>query len=117
MEVRNFTNPSEVRQFVSNGRLELVSLSDGSVGRGTFEPGWRWSVHVQPIAGTASCQSAHTGYVVSGSMIVRTDAGVEHELNAGDVFHIPPGHDAWTIGDVPCVQVDFTGMANYAKPA
>ena len=117
LEVRNHDRADEIRPFVDKGRVEIVTLAGGNVGRGTFEPGWRWSEHVKPIAGTESCQSHHMGYCVSGRMGVRMDDGTEKEIGPGDVIVIPPGHDAWVVGDEPCVQVDFTGMKTYAKKA
>ncbi|MFA7324526.1 MAG: cupin domain-containing protein [Candidatus Nanopelagicales bacterium] len=108
--------PSETRDFLDGkGRMDLVSLDGALVGCGTFEPGWRWSEHVKPIAGTDSCQSAHMGYCVSGRMAVRMDDGQELEFGPGDFMIAPPGHDAWIIGDEPCVLIDWQGVADYAK--
>ena len=106
LEVRSQDQADETRPFVGNGRVEILKLSGGTVGRGTFEPGWRWSEHVKPIAGTESCQSLHTAYCISGRMAVRMDDGTEKEIGPGDVVVIPPGHDAWVVGDEPCVQID-----------
>jgi len=86
------------------------------LGRGTFQPGWQWSRDVKPIAETASCQTRHTGICVSGQMTVRADDGTELTIGAGDVFVLEPGHDAWTVGEGPCILFD-TGVAAYAKPA
>lgn len=116
LEVKAFDSPDEVRPFADKGRLNVVNVGGGVVGRGVFEPGWRWSEHVKPIAGTDSCQSRHVGYVISGRMKVRMDDGSEAEVSPGDAFVMPPGHDAWTVGAEPCVLVDFAGMAAYAKP-
>ncbi len=108
--------PEETRSFQDgSGRLELVDLDGAQVGRATFEPGWRWSTHVKPVAGTDSCQAAHMGYNVSGRMKVVMDDGEETEFGPGDFMVIPPGHDAWTVGDDACVVIDWQGMANYAK--
>ena len=96
--------------------MKLVSIGDGVVGLATFQPGWKWSDHVKPIVGTASCQAAHVGYVLSGRQRILMDDGSEVDISAGDVVSIPSGHDGWTIGDEPCVVLDFAGMANYAKP-
>jgi quercetin dioxygenase-like cupin family protein len=115
LEAKSLDTPEEVREFVSNGRAEIVNLSSGSVGKGTFEPGWRWSEHVKPIAGTESCQVQHIGYVLSGRMKVVGDDGSEIEVKPGDAFDMPPGHDAWTVGDEPCVLVDFGGLEGYAQ--
>lgn len=117
LEGRSFDSPDEVREFKAHGKMELVNLANGPVGRGTFEPGWKWSNDVKPLAGTDSCQVQHVGYVVSGRMVVRADDGSEHEYVPGETFNMPPGHDAWTVGDEPCVLVDFGGLQGYAKPA
>jgi quercetin dioxygenase-like cupin family protein len=117
LEVRNHDQADETRPFVDKGRVELVQMSGGVIGRATFEPGWRWSEHVKPLAGTDSCQASHMGYCVSGRMVVRMDDGTEKEIGPGDVLSIPPGHDGWVVGDEPCVQIDFTGMESYAKEA
>ena len=114
----SFDKPEETRPFEQNkGHLDLVNMDAGPVGRAVFEPGWHWAEHVKPIAKTESCQSAHMGYCISGRMVVRMDDGTEKEIGPGDVVVIPPGHDAWVVGDEPCVQVDFTGMEVYAKKA
>lgn len=97
------------------GIVELVRVGDGVIGRATFEPGWRWSEHVRPLAGTDSCQVAHIGYVVSGRQRVIMDDGTELEFGPGDVVAIPPGHDADVVGDEPCVVIDFAGMEHYAE--
>lgn len=117
LEAKSFSNPDEVRPFASNGRTELVQLESGAVGIGTFEPGWRWSEHVKPIAKTESCQVPHLAYVLDGAMKIVMDDGSELEVHAGEAVEIPPGHDAWTIGDVPCRMVDFGDIGAYAKPA
>ena len=112
---RTFDNPDEVRPFAAHGRMEIVKVGNLTVGRGTFEPGWRWSDDVKPIAGTDSCQAHHAGYVISGRMGVRMDDGTESEVGPGAVAVIEPGHDAWVIGDEPCVLVDFgSSIGTYA---
>jgi hypothetical protein len=116
MAIKRFSAPDETRPFVDKGRLELIRLGDDLVGRAIFEPGWRWSKHVKPIAGTASCEAAHAGYVLSGRMRVVMDDGQEAEIAPGDFVTIPPGHDAWTVGSEPCVFLDFAGFADYARP-
>jgi quercetin dioxygenase-like cupin family protein len=115
LEIRSTDAADETRPFVDKGRVDIVNLAGGAVGKGVFEPGWRWSEHVKPIAGTDSCQSAHLAYCVSGRMVVRMDDGTENEVGPGDIVSIPPGHDAWVVGTEPCVQIDFTGMNTYAK--
>ena len=117
LERKRFENPDEARPFQGKGQVEIVNIGDGVIGRATFEPGWRWSEHVRPIAGTDSCQMAHVGYVVSGRQVIKMDDGTELEIGAGDVVSIPAGHDGWTVGDEPCVVLDFAGMATYAKPS
>ena len=115
VEVKKFDSPDEVRQFEGKGKADVVNVGGRTIGRGTFEPGWRWSENVKPIAGTDSCQVSHLGFVVSGRMAVRMDDGSEGEVGAGDVVAIPPGHDAWVVGDEPCVLVDFGEFGDYAK--
>jgi hypothetical protein len=113
---KRFENPDELREFTEGkGRIELVDLGGNAVGRGTFEPGWRWSTNVKPIAGTDSCQVEHTGYVLKGRMALKMDDGTECEFGPGDAFHMPPGHDAWIVGDESCVLLDFGGLTGYAK--
>jgi mannose-6-phosphate isomerase-like protein (cupin superfamily) len=117
LEAKSLDTPDETRPFVSKGHMEVVQLGDTTVGRGVFEAGWRWSECVKPIAGTSSCQAHHTLYILAGRMGIRMDDGTEMEIGPGDAAIIPPGHDAWTIGDEACVGVDFTGVARYAKPS
>lgn len=114
-EVKDFDSPEEKRPFEGNGGVDVVSVAGKTVGRGTFEPGWKWSENVKPIAGTDSCQVAHFGYVLSGAMKIFMDDGSEVEIVAGDVVAIPPGHDAEVSGDEACVMVDFGEIGDYAK--
>jgi len=116
LAIRRFATPDETRQFVAKGRAEILTFGGGVVGRGIFEPGWKWSKHVKPLAGTASCQIAHSGYMVSGRMHLVMDDGTEAEIGPGDYAIIPPGHDGWTVGNETCVFVDFIGMEDYARP-
>ena len=116
-EKQSIETPHERRPFKAHGHMDVVTLGDFTLGRGVFEPGWRWSNDVKPIAGTESCQAAHTGYVISGRMHVVMDDGTEGEAGPGDAVVISPGHDAWIVGDEPCVMLDWSGSANYAKPA
>jgi hypothetical protein len=115
MEARNFDSPDETRPFEGNGQMEIVKIAGHTVGRGTFEPGWRWSNNIKPIAGTDSCQADHFGYVISGRMRVFMNDGAEGEIGAGDVIVIPPGHDAEVVGDEPCVTLDWGQFGDYAK--
>ncbi|HTR88916.1 MAG TPA: cupin domain-containing protein [Solirubrobacteraceae bacterium] len=118
LQAKQFNAPDEVRPFAADmGQVELVQLSGNAIGRGTFKPGWRWSEHVQPLAGTDSCQVQHIGYVLEGRMVVAMDGGDQLEVGPGDVFVMPPGHDAWTVGDQACVLLDFGGLSGYAKAA
>lgn len=114
--VQNIDEPHETRPFQDHGHMHVVTLGDFTLGRGTFEPGWRWSTDVKPIAGTDSCQTRHTGVCVSGSMTVKYDDGTEQDIGPGDVVVLEPGHDAWVTSDVPCVMYD-TGVAAYARPS
>jgi len=115
LEVKNVGTPDETRPFADRGHADVLNVAGGTVLYGTFEPGWRWSEHVKPIAGTDSCQAPHLLYMVSGRMGVRMDDGTEGEAGPGDVVSIAPGHDAWVVGEEACVAVDFGGYAQYAK--
>ncbi len=117
LDSKSLDTPDETRRMANMGKIDLVTLAGVTVGRAVFEPGWRWSTHVKPIAGTDSCQAAHTGYVLAGRMAMRMDDGTEGEVGPGEVFVAAPGHDAWVVGDEACVALDFSGMSNYARPA
>ena len=112
---KRFEAPDETRSM-PNGEVNFVKLNDVEVMKATFQPGWRWSEHLKPIVGTGSCQVAHLLYVVSGRMGISMDDGEESEIGPGDVATVAPGHDAWIIGDEPCVVLDFQGASNYALP-
>ena len=114
LQRRRFSQPDEVRP-IPNGSIDVVSLDDRVVGRMTYQPGWRWSKDVKPIAGTQTCQFHHVGVVITGRLRVEMTDGVELEIGPGDVFEIPPGHDAWVVGDDPWVSVDFEAMRTYAR--
>jgi class 3 adenylate cyclase len=111
---KHFDRPDEVRQ-VEKARIDLVELGELAVGRAIFEPGWRWSEHVKPIVGTESCQVHHIGYVVSGHLHVEMTDGAALEVMGGDAFEIPPGHDAWVVGDEPWISVDWAGRRLFAR--
>src|SRR5215210_3597726 len=115
---KSLDQPDETRTF-ENGKAEVVALGDLTASRLTLEPGWRWSENVKPIAGTDSCQVLHTGYQVSGRLHVRLDDGTEEEIGPGEAYVIPPGHDAWVVGDEPVVSVDMSSatVERYAKKA
>jgi hypothetical protein len=115
IEVKSTRKPDERRDF-PHGHLEIVHLTGLAFGVATFEPGWRWSESVGPLAGTSSCQVRHNGFCVQGQMRVRMDDGSEAEITQGDVFVIPAGHDAWVTGNEAFVAHDFAGgMAEYAR--
>jgi hypothetical protein len=111
---KSFSNPDEVRTF-EKGKVEIVNLGNVVMGRATLEPGWSWSKCVKPLVNTNSCQAPHTSCIISGRMTVRMDDGTEIEGGPGDTAVILPGHDAWVVGDEPCISIDFTGMGNFAK--
>jgi hypothetical protein len=115
IEVKSFDSPDETRPFEGNGQADVVNVAGKTIGKGTFEPGWRWSENVKPIAQTDSCQVSHLGYVLSGRMKVFMDDGGEKEVGPNQVFAIPPGHDAEVVGDEACVMVDFGEFGDYAK--
>ena len=114
LQRRRFTEPDDVRT-VPHGRIDVVELDDRVIGRMTYEPGWRWSVDVKPIAETDSCQFHHVGVTLSGRLRAEMRDGTELEIGPGEVFEIPPGHDAWVVGDEPWVSVDFEAMRAYAR--
>lgn len=114
MQKKSMNKPEETRTF-PNGKLELVTMEGVTFGRATFEPGWKWSESVKPIVKTESCQAPHTNYHLSGKLAVRMDDGTEMEFGPGDIGVVPPGHDAWVVGNEPVVAVDITGMVDYAK--
>jgi uncharacterized cupin superfamily protein len=114
-EVKSFDSPDGARPFEGKGQAAVVNIAGKNVGRAVFEPCWKWSENVNPIAGTDSCQSHHIGYCVSGHMTVHMDDGSTLEIGPGDVFEIPPGHDAEVTGDEACVNVDWGGFGDYAK--
>lgn len=114
MQKKTMSPPDETRSF-DKGKLELVSLAGVTFGRATLEPGWRWSTCVKPIARTKSCESPHLQYHLAGRLRVVMDDGTQEEFGPGDVSHIPPGHDAWVVGNEPVVLLDITGMGKYAK--
>ncbi len=111
---RRFDAPDEVREF-DHGRFEIVRIGGMTVGRASYQPGWRWTEHVRPGAGTATCEVAHLGLVLTGRAMVRMNDGTEIELKAGDLFEVPPGHDSWVVGDEPYVSVHFLGADQYAS--
>ena len=106
--ISSIDRDGEHRPFAGHGHADLGTAGGVTLLRGVFEPGWRWSQDVQPLAGTDSCQVHHLGYAISGTMTVRMDDGSEVTIGAGELFDLPAGHDAWVVGDEPCVMVDFS---------
>jgi quercetin dioxygenase-like cupin family protein len=107
-----FEEAGDVRRF-ERGAFELVSIGGMTVGRATYEPGWRWSEHVGE-GPDDRCQVEHVGLVVSGRAAVLMDDGTELVMKPGDLFHVPPGHDSWVVGDEPYVSLHFLGAESYA---
>lgn len=110
----NFDATDDVREF-RLGRMQVVDLGATVVGRAVFEPGWRWSEHVRPTAGTERCQVRHVGCILSGRLAILMDDGTQAVAGPGDVFLVPPGHDGWVVGQEPCVMLDWAGGGEYAK--
>ena len=111
-----FGKHSETREF-PHGKAEILKVGGAEIGRLVFQPGWRWSNDVKPLAGTASCEAPHFQYHVSGRLGIRMDDGTEFIAEPGDVTSLPSGHDAWVVGDEPVVVVDWYGASQYAKQA
>lgn len=114
IQKKPLTSPDETRSF-DKGKFEIVNLAGTTIGRFTLQPGWRWSTSVKPIVKTQSCQVEHLDYVISGRLRVRMDDGTEQEFGPGDVAFVPPGHDAWVVGNEPWVAIEFRGTPQYAK--
>ncbi len=113
-EHKSFSKPDEIRNF-PNGRAEILRVGGAEVGRLVFQPGWRWSKDVKPIAKTSSCEAPHFQYHVSGQLAIRMDDGSEFIAKEGDITSLPSGHDAWVVGNEPVVVVDWYGATHYAK--
>ena len=113
-EHASFQVPDETRGF-ERGTLDLVRIGGGEIGRLTLQPGWRWSEHVKPLAGTELCEAPHFQYHVQGTLHVVMADGTEFDAGPGDVTALPQGHDAWVTGDEPVVVVDWYGASNYAR--
>lgn len=112
--IKRFESPDEVREF-EKGRFEVVRLGGMTIGRATYQPGWKWSAHVGAGLGKTSCEVEHVGLVVSGCATAAMDSGDVLEMRAGDLFYIPPGHDSWVVGDEPYVSLHFHGTDAYAR--
>jgi quercetin dioxygenase-like cupin family protein len=113
IEVKRFDSADETRTF-EKGKLDLITIAGNTLGRASYEPGWKWSEHVGPLTGTKSCNVEHIGIVISGRCKVRMDDGKEVDLKAGDVFAIPAGHDSWVVGEEPYVSLHLMGAQQYA---
>jgi hypothetical protein len=113
MEKKTFSTPDEKRSF-DKGRLELVTLGGVTFGRLTLQPGWKWSASIKPLISTESCEARHLQYHVSGRLRVRMDDGSEDDFGPGEVSLLPPGHDAWVVGNEPVVVIDLSGMQLYS---
>jgi hypothetical protein len=112
--LKSFDNPDETRSFVK-GKLEIVRIGGMTLGRATYEPGWKWSEHLSPIAGTPLCEVEHVGMVLSGRAMAAMKDGEEVEFGAGTVFYVPPvAHNSWVIGNEPYVSLHFLGAEQYA---
>ena len=115
--LKRFDAPDETR-VMTKGKFELVHLGGMTIGRATYQPGWRWSEHVGPGVGATRCVVEHIGLVLAGTATAALDDGRVFELRAGELFYIPPiPHDSWVIGDEPYVSLHFLGAASYAKPS
>lgn len=111
--LKRFDKPDELRLF-EKGKFEIVKLGGMTIGRATYKPGWKWTEHVAPIAGTPTCQVEHIGLVVSGNAVAAMDDGAQVSLSPGTLFHVGPGHDSWVVGDEPYVSIHFLGADEYA---
>ena len=111
--LKRFETPDEVRTF-ENGKFEVVHIGGMTIGRATYEPGWKWSEHVGKAIGKTSCEVEHVGMVVSGTATAAMDDGRIIEMKAGDLFFIEPGHDSWVVGNEPYVSIHLMGAGDYA---
>ena len=113
--LKSFDEPDETR-FFEKGKFEVVRIGGLTIGRATYEPGWKWSVHVSPLAGTALCEVEHVGLVISGHAVAALSDGRVVELTPGKLFYVPPDpHDSWVVGDEPYVSLHFMGADQYSK--
>ena len=114
LQIRRFERPDETRTF-EHGTFEVLRIGGVTIGRAVYEPGWRWSEHIGPATGEASCPVEHVGLVVSGRAAVRMDDGAERVMEPGEFFYVPPGHDSWVVGDEPYVSLHIMGSEDYAS--
>lgn len=112
--IKRFEQPDEVRVF-DKGKFEIVNIGGMTVGRATYEPGWKWSAHVGAATGAKSCSVEHVGMVVSGRATAAMDDGRVMEMKPGDIFYIAPGHDSWVVGNEPYVSLHIMGAQDYAR--
>jgi len=112
--LKHFETPDEIRTF-DKGKFEIVNIGGMTVGRATYQPGWKWSLHVGAATGAKSCRVEHVGMVVSGRATAAMDDGEVIEMRSGDLFYIAPGHDSWVVGDEPYISLHFLGAEQYAQ--
>ncbi|HEX5082145.1 MAG TPA: cupin domain-containing protein [Blastocatellia bacterium] len=113
--LKRFENPDETRTF-EKGRFDIIRIGGMTIGRASYEPGWKWSEHVAPIAGAPLCDVEHVGMVVSGRAVAAMNDGTVVEMSPGDIFYIPPvPHDSWVVGDEPYVSLHFLGVDHYTR--
>jgi quercetin dioxygenase-like cupin family protein len=112
--LKRFEHPDEVRNF-EKGKFELIHVGGMTIGRASYQPGWKWSTHVGAVQGLKSCSVEHVGLVISGRATAAMDDGRVTEMKPGDLFYIAPGHDSWVVGDEPYVSLHFMGAADYAN--
>ena len=113
--LKRFEAPDEVTHF-DKGRFETVTLGGMTIGRATYQPGWKWSEDVGPAVGEAFCNVEHVGMVISGVATAAFADGRVTEMKPGDLFYVPPEpHDSWVVGDEPYVSLHFLGASKYAK--
>jgi hypothetical protein len=107
-EVKNLSETKEVRTF-NHAKVELVNLAGNTIGRFRLEKGWKWSNDIKPIVKTEWCEATHVQYIISGKYHMKMKDGSEFELGPGDAGYVPPGHDAWVVGDEPLIGIEFVG--------
>ena len=112
--LKHFEQPDEMRTF-DKGKFEIVNIGGMTIGRATYQPGWKWSIDVGAAMGMKSCSVEHVGMVISGRATAAMDDGRVIEMKPGDIFYIAPGHDSWVVGDEPYVSVHLMGAGDYAK--
>lgn len=116
LDVKSHNTPDEKRR-PDKAEVDVVTVGDYTIGRLTFEPGWRWSESIKPVVNTDSCQNSHVGFCVAGKLVVETTDGKRINITEGDSYTIPPGHDAWVEGDKPFTGIEFLSAATFAKAA